>query len=41
MLLKVVAECSDFIVAVNVDVLIEIAGVANFTGDGDEASGVP
>src|SRR6267142_1481251 len=29
-------ESSDFIVAVNVNVLIEIAGVANFARDGDE-----
>jgi len=30
------SESSDFVVAVNIDVLIEIARVADFTGDGDE-----
>ena len=29
---------ADFVVAVNVDVLIEIAGIANFAGDGNEVS---
>src|SRR6266478_4389734 len=29
-------ESANFVIAVNVDVLIEIAGVADFTGDGNE-----
>src|SRR6266704_2446928 len=31
-------ESANFVVAVNIDVLIEIAGVADFTGDGNEVS---
>ena len=37
-MLKVVAKSPDFVVAMNVDVLIQVTGIANFARDGDEVS---
>src|SRR6266700_4611434 len=31
-------ESANFVIAVNIDVLVEVAGVADFTGDGNEVS---